>query len=88
VSTKAGDLALYHYDTCGYCARVRWVLEQLGVEVELRDVLEDPQHMEDLVAARGRRTVPVLRIAKDGGDEWMPESRDIIAYLERRFARR
>lgn len=83
--TTAPDLALYHYDSCPYCAKVRRALDRLGVEVELRDVLEEPDHMQALVAARGRRTVPVLRIHKDGGDEWMPESDDIVRYLERRF---
>jgi glutaredoxin 2 len=83
--SAAPDLALYHYDSCRYCAKVRDALDRLGVEVELRDVLEEPEHMKALVGARGRRTVPVLRIRKEGGDEWMPESDDIVRYLERRF---
>jgi glutathione S-transferase len=81
----APDLALYHYDGCGYCAKVRKALERLGVAVELRDVDEEPEHLRALLAARGRRTVPVLRIQKPEGDEWMPESSDIVRYLERRF---
>jgi glutathione S-transferase len=81
----APDLALYHYDSCGYCAKVRRALDRLGVTVELRDILEEPEHLRALLAARGRRTVPVLRIAKPEGDEWMPESGDIVRYLERRF---
>lgn len=83
--TTAPDLALYHYDSCPYCAKVRRALQRLGVEVELRDVLEEDEHMDALVKARGRRTVPVLRIQKPGGDEWMPESDDIVAYLQKRF---
>lgn len=83
--TTAPDLALYHYDSCPYCAKVRRALQRLGVEVELRDVLEQDEHMDALVEARGRRTVPVLRIQKAGGDEWMPESDDIVAYLQKRF---
>lgn len=79
------DLSLYYYDGCFFCGRVRKTLEDLGVRVEMRNILEDPQHLSDLVAARGRRTVPVLRIRKEGGDEWMPESADIVAYLRRRF---
>lgn len=80
-----GDLALYYYDGCPYCERVRRALRDLEVEVEMRNVLHDKQHLADLVAARGRRTVPVLRIRKEGGDEWMPESRDIVRYLNERF---
>ncbi|MFN7701630.1 MAG: glutaredoxin family protein [Deltaproteobacteria bacterium] len=83
---RADDLALYHYEGCGYCGRVRRVLAELGVELELRDIEQDRQHLAALVDARGRRTVPVLRIRHPEGDEWMPESADIIAYLRGRFA--
>jgi glutathione S-transferase len=83
---RADDLALYHYEGCVYCARVRRALAELHVEVELRDIEEEPAHLRALVEARGRRTVPVLRIRHDEGDEWMPESADIVAYLRRRFA--
>lgn len=83
---KAEDLALYHFESCPYCWKVRRALQRLGVEVELRDIDLDSDDERALVAARGRRTVPVLRIRKDDGtDEWMPESSDIVAYLERRF---
>lgn len=79
-------LALYHYDRCFFCVRVRRVIEELGLPVELRDVLADRTHRADLVAARGRATVPVLRIeSPDGGDRWMPESRDIIHYLRHTY---
>ncbi|UJR81544.1 Glutaredoxin [Sandaracinus amylolyticus] len=79
------DLALYYYDGCFYCSRVRQALDDLDVRVEMRNIVESPQHLQDLVAARGRRTVPVLRIRREGGDEWMPESADIVDYLRRRF---
>lgn len=76
--------SLYHYDSCPFCAMVRRAIGELGINVELRNVREDPQHLEDLLQARGRATVPVLRIqSTDGEDRWMPESRDIIAYLQR-----
>ena len=41
--------------------------------------------------ARGRGTVPVLRIVEGEGegdgarDEWMPESRDIVSWLRREY---
>jgi len=74
-------LALYHYDGCLYCARVRSAMRALGVEIELRNIHQDAQHLADLTEARGRTTVPVLRI----GDEWMGESADIVQYLADRF---
>ena len=78
-------LALYHYRFCPYCIRVRRVIDELGIEVELRDILESPEHRKALVDARARATVPVLRCTSPEKDRWMPESRDIIRYLRTRF---
>jgi glutaredoxin 2 len=78
-------LALYYYDGCFFCYRVRRVIDQLGVEVELRNIHTDRQHMSELMAARGgRRTVPVLRVMHADGDEWIPESADIVDWLRAR----
>ena len=79
-------LALYEYPSCPYCSLVLRALEDLGdlgVDVELCNVMEDRERLDELVNATGRRTVPVLRIeSEDGEVEWMPESRDIIRYLQ------
>lgn len=75
-------LSLYYYDTCPFCVRVLRSAKHLGVELELRNIIDDRKHRDDLVKARGRGTVPVLRIEDGERDEWMPESRDIIRYLE------
>jgi len=61
---------------------VRQSIEQLGLEVELRDIQQSPEFRAELVSARNKQTVPVLRIEKDGEVQWMPESRDILAYLQ------
>ncbi len=75
-------LALYQLASCPFCIRVRQTIDQLGIDVDLRDIL-DENHRDELIAERGRATVPVLRITSpDGGERWMPESADIIAYLE------
>ena len=79
---RPAKLALYHRPSCFYCRSVFQALEELNVPVELRHVGRDRSSLSELVAARGRRTVPVLRIEHgDGRVEWLPESRDIIAYL-------
>ena len=76
-------LALYHFDGCPYCSMVKSAINRLGIDVELRDISGSPQFCDDLVGARGRATVPVLRITSpDGEERWMPESRDIVTYLE------
>lgn len=78
-------LALYHYDACPFCARVREAIAQVGAEVELRDVLVEPERRRELVAARGRGTVPVLRIEDEDGVRWLGESDDIVRFLWRTF---
>jgi glutaredoxin len=79
-------LALYHFDGCPYCSMVRSSIDRLGIDVELRDIFQDVQHRDDLVDVRGRATVPVLRItSSDGENRWVPESRDIVSYLQETY---
>ncbi|MGI9271202.1 MAG: glutaredoxin family protein [Woeseiaceae bacterium] len=76
-------LILYHSSTCPFCHFVIAAIDRLGIDVETREVFEDESFRNELVSARGRATVPVLRIIAPNGDErWMPESRDIVQYLE------
>ena len=80
-------LALYHFDGCPFCIRVRMAIDDLGVDIELRNTLENPEYGAEVVANTGRRTVPVLRIEDETGDvTWMPESADIIRYLQAHHA--
>ena len=77
------ELALYQTASCPFCKRVRRAIDRLGIDVELRDITLNQGRLDELIAERGRATVPVLRITSpDGSDRWMPESADIIAYLE------
>ena len=77
----SAHLALYKSDTCGYCMRVLRVIDQLGVQVELRDVQTDRAWRADLAKRTGRTTVPCLVI----NEEPMFESADIIAWLHETF---
>ena len=82
------SLALYYTSWCPYCRKVLRAMEALSLsagQVILRDVDDDAQHDDDLRAARGRGTVPVLRIQHADGDVWMPESEDIKDWLNQRF---
>ena len=75
--------SIYGYPQCPYCARVLRAVDALGLEVEFRNIHEVPEHQRELVEATGRTTVPVLRIeSKSGEARWIPESTDIVAYLE------
>lgn len=79
-------LILYYFPTCPFCIIVLNVFEQMGLDIELRNIFADPQWRQELIQGGGRKTVPCLRIEKDGTDvTWMYESRDIIRYLHERF---
>ena len=76
------QLSLYHYPSCPFCYRVSSVMRNLGIEAVSRDIHQDPTAHRELMTARGRSTVPVLKIVEqDGSTRWLPESADIINYL-------
>lgn len=74
--------ALYYYDMCPFCQRVLHALPGVKVEVERRNVMQNPQYRQQQQQATGRTTVPCLLIEDESGKEtWMYESGDIIRYL-------
>ena len=86
-ASSASSLSIYGYPQCPYCRRVLAVVSSLGLEIPLRNTLHNADHRRALLAAMGRATVPVLLIEGEAGDpKWLPESADIVRYLERRFA--
>ena len=70
-------LALYKYDACPFCRRVQLALDDLELEVEMRDVLFEPKHRTELMNRTGRTQVPCLFI----DDEPLFESADIVDWL-------
>ncbi|HXX47429.1 MAG TPA: glutathione S-transferase N-terminal domain-containing protein [Myxococcota bacterium] len=83
---KVPGLSLYHFEGCSYCGRVRDAMRRLGIELELRDIQQQPRYRDELVGATGKQMVPCLRIESPSGARWMHESADIIRYLEREVA--
>ena len=81
---------LFKSDTCGFCFRVRAYVDQLGLELPLRDVHTDAEAFRELLKGGGKSTVPCLRIERStetGTEvEWMYESLDIMRYLGERHA--
>ena len=62
------------------------VIDSLGLSVEIRNIWQSGEAERELLQATGRHTVPVLRIVDGGGDNrWLPESGDIIRYLEDKY---
>ncbi len=83
---RARGLSIYGYPQCPFCRRVLGVVSSLGLEIPLRNTLQDADHHRELLEAMGRATVPVLLIEGEAGDlKWLPESADIVRYLADRF---
>jgi len=76
---------LYQFPSCPYCARVRRFLDEVGAELPLRDILQDPRAYQELKEGGGSGQVPCLRIEVDGDVRWLYESLDIIEYLRGRL---
>ncbi len=80
------NLALYHYQACPFCVKVRRRIRRLNLPIELRDAKRNPEWKRELVEKGGKEQVPCLRIRnEDGSERWLYESSDIIAWLEERF---
>ncbi len=79
-------LALYHSESCWFCARVRQTIEGLGLTLDLRDIDREPARRQELVAGGGKAQVPCLRIEDASHSvRWMYESADIAAYLTGKY---
>ena len=80
-ATKKG-LSLYQYRSCPYCAMTSYAIKQMGLNIEHRDILMQPEYRAELMQEGGSSQVPCLRIEKDDGEtQWLYESTDIIEYL-------
>jgi glutaredoxin len=86
VNTATDKLALYQFQACPFCIKVRKEIARLGLNIEIRDTQHDPAHRQALQAGGGKVTVPCLQITDDQGQvTWMYESNDIIAWLNKQF---
>jgi len=87
VDGETAKLALYHFEACPYCRKVRRDIRLLGLKIDQRDIKKDHARRDELVAGGGKKQVPCLRVAEpDGSVRWVYESRDINRYLRERFA--
>jgi len=86
------SLALYHYQSCPFCAITREAIKYLeqGLsgakkvqKIEQRDILNEPAFRQELIQGGGKAQVPCLKIETENGTiHWLYESRDIIRFLQ------
>ncbi|WP_136681264.1 glutaredoxin domain-containing protein [Neptunomonas sp. XY-337] len=86
VDAATQDLALYQFQACPFCVKVRRQMKRLSLNIALRDAKKDTQYREELLQQGGKVKVPCLKITDaDGSVRWLYESNDINAYLTERF---
>lgn len=86
ISSASANLALYQFEACPFCVKVRRFMKAEGIELPLVDSTRDPGRSE-LLKGGGKLQAPCLKITKpDGAVEWMYESNDIISYLKNTVA--
>lgn len=86
IDERTQNLALYQFDACPFCVKVRRNMKRNSLNIELKNAKVEP-HRQTLLDGGGRVKVPCLRIEKDGEITWMYESNDIIDYLEQDIAK-
>ena len=77
-------LELYSLSGCPYCAKVESKLEDLGLDYERHEVPARRANRSTVEEVSGQYGVPVL-VDTEHDVTGMPESEDIVAYLERTY---
>lgn len=78
------QLTLYVLPGCPFCAKVERTLGELGLEYETVEVARSHRERTEVKAISGQTAVPVL-VDEEHGIDGMPESDDIVAYLEETY---
>jgi len=74
-------LEVYQFEGCPYCSKVRQKLTDLGIDFIARQA--DPNDRSRVEEVLGQTNVPVLK--DPNTDTVMPESDDIVDYLEEHY---
>ncbi len=86
VDQQTQQLALYQFNACPFCVKVRRAIKRLSLNIALCDAKNNDTCRQELLEGGGKVKVPCLRITNDDGSvQWMYESSDINSYLEQRF---
>ena len=75
-------LELYQFEGCPFCGKVRQKMTELGLDFIARQV--DPNNRTRVEEVSGQEDVPVL--VDSNTNTTMPESDDIVKYLEEHYS--
>ena len=88
VNMQCQNLALYQFQTCPFCMKVRQEMRRLSLPIEHRDAQHDTAHRTALLHGGGAIKVPCLKISDGSGkSQWLYDSKAIVAYLQARFGK-
>lgn len=86
IDALTANMALYQFNACPFCVKVRRQLRKHTLNIELRDAQNNETFKAELTNQGGRHKVPCLRIEKGPNDvKWLYESDDIISFLKAEF---
>lgn len=87
VDLQCQSLALYQFNTCPFCIKVRQEMRRLSLPIEKRDAQHNTANRQHLLQGSGATKVPCLQITEANGQtRWLQDSATIVAYLRDRFA--
>ena len=87
VDQQCQSLALYQYQTCPFCIKVRQEISRLSLDIKRINAQPEGADRQALLKGGGQTKVPCLKITdKAGKTQWLYDSEKIIAYLRGRFA--
>lgn len=87
IDQKTKNLALYEFNTCPFCIKVRRQIKRQSLNIQLLDAQHNQQHRDELLKGGGELKVPCLKITSESGEvSWLYESNDIIQYLQDNFS--
>ena len=78
------NITLYELPGCPFCAKVVDKLDELGLEYDTIEVPSSHGQRTEVKEVSGQTGVPVL-VDEEHDVEGMPESDDIVAYLEKTY---
>ena len=86
VDQQCQSLALYQFNTCPFCIKVRQEMRRLSLPIEKRDAQHNAANREELFQSSGATKVPCLKITDANGEtRWLQDSKAIVAYLREHF---
>jgi glutaredoxin len=88
VDLQCQSLALYQFNTCPFCIKVRQEMRRLSLPIEQRDAQHHAAHRDELLQGSGATKVPCLKITDaNGHTQWLQDSTAIVSYLRASFQR-